>query len=140
MAYYGSPNFSVKVTSASGTTALHNLSNYVDTVNGLSIEALTAESHAFGDSWREHMYTGMRQMADITLSGFYEDTAASGPWFLLGDVALVGAQRTFEFDFGASDILATTALIVTAMRQPTRNELTRFEITIRPSGAPTTAT
>jgi hypothetical protein len=119
---------------------MHDLSQYIREVGGVNIEALTQESHAFGDAWVEHLYTGVRRVNEITLSGYYDDAAATGPHALFGQTSDIGAEREIEFDFGSSDIVHFDYLLASYNRMPVVGELTRFEATIRPTGAVTTAT
>lgn len=139
MALYGSPNFKFGITSASGSTTIVDISGYIDTINGLKVNAMTQETHGFGDSWVEHTFTGVRSMDDITIGGFYNDAAATGPHALLGNTTQVGASRAAETDYGSSVIQRVGVLIVSYQRTPTRNELTRFEAVLRPTGAVSTA-
>lgn len=140
MANYGSPNVKLTFSSASGTTVTHNLSNYIDTLNGFKINAMTQESHAFGDSWVENLYTGVKSADDITVGGFYDDVAASGPHALFGNTSDIGAERNCEIDFGSSDIVAFKYIELSYQRTPNRGELTRWEMVMKVSGAVTTAT
>ena len=140
MANYGQPNFKVSVTTSSGTTALQDISQYVTEISGFKIEAITEQSDAFGDSWQEHLWTGIRRMDDLTLSGFYNDVAATGPHALFGQTSNIGAEYEMELDFGASDIAHFDILVLSYSRMPVRNELTKYEVVVRPTGALTTAT
>lgn len=139
MAKYGSPSVLIGVTTASGSTALKDLTQFIDTINGFKINAATQESHTFGDSWVEHLYTGLRSMDDLTLGGFYDDNA-SGPHAFMGQTSDVGSERQIELDFGSSDIVHFNYILVSYARQPVRGELTKFEAVLKPTGAPTTST
>jgi len=141
LANYGQPNFQIFISPASGSNAtVREISQYVDTINGVAIEALTQQSDAFGDSWVEHLYVGVKKMDDIVLEGFYDDVAASGPHAMFGDVAHLGQERNFELNFGASDVVNGDVLIAKYERMPKRNELTRWRGTFRPTGTIGTAT
>ena len=138
MAKYGSPSVLIGVTTASGSTAIKDLSAYIETINGVKINAMTQETHTFGDSWVENMFTGVKQVDDITVGGFYDD-AATGPHLLMGQTSDIGAERQFEIDFGSSDIVHGSYVLLSYARNPTRNELTRFEAVWKITGALTTA-
>lgn len=142
MANYGQPNVIISIGSASGAAAgaLKDISQYVDTFNGVNIEAILQQSDAFGDSWVEQLYTGVRRINPVTLEGFYNDVAASGPHALMGQTSDLGADRLFEVDFGSSDIVQCRMIITNYNRMPRRGELTRFSVTLTPTGAVTTAT
>lgn len=140
MANYGQPDFKISIGSASGTTALSDISQYVMTINGVDIEAITQQSDAFGDSWVEHLYVGVKKMNDIVIGGFYDDAAATGPHALMGQTSCYGADRLFELNFGASDVCNGRCIIAKYSRMPSRGQLTGYQVTLRPTGAIGTAT
>ena len=139
MGKFGSASVKISLTSASNTTTLHDISQYVDEFNGVEIEALLQNSHAFGDAWEESLHVGVSKINPLTLSGFYDDAAATGPHALFGQTSQLGKKRTVEVDFGASDIVASTVVISKYARSAKRGELTRYQVELQPSGAPTTA-
>ena len=146
MANRGQPDFAITVTTTSATAAFRDISQQVLTFNGWNIEAVLQQSDAFGDAWREHLYTGIRQMDDLTLGGFYEDTAtATGVNAIFGNATDLGAEREMELNaglgvVGASEISHFDIIVKSYKRQPTRGELTAFELVVTPTGAVTTAT
>ena len=139
MANYGFNVAKFGVTTASGSTAIVDFSNYIDTYSGAELSAIVQESHAMGDSWAESLYAGIRKMAPITVGGFYQDVA-SGPHAYFGQTTDLGAKRQAEVDFGSSDIVHFSYLLTSYKRQPKRNELTRFEAVLQPTGTVSTAT
>ena len=138
MTKYGSPSVVIGVTTASGSTAIVDMSPYIETINGVKINAMTQETHTFGDSWVENMFTGVKSVDDITVGGFYDDIA-SGPHAYMGQTSDIGAKRQAEISFGASDLVHFSYVLLSYQRAPTRNELTRFESVWKITGAVTTA-
>ena len=130
MAKYGSSNLTITVEDSLG--AAQDLSNYIDTINDVNIEALTQESTAFGDSWVENLATGVKKGNPVTVEGFYDDTALTGP-----DAVLIGIGDTREvvITWGGAKTTTFDAIIQNYTRRPTRNELTRFSCTLLPTGA-----
>ena len=144
MANRGQPDFQILVTTTSATSAFRDISQQVDTINGFNTEALLEQSDAFGDSWREQLYTGIRQMDDIDMEGFYEDTAtATGVAAIFGNATDLGAEREAELNFanaaGGTDVAKFDFLVKRWWRGPKRGALTRFRLTVSPTGAMTTA-
>jgi hypothetical protein len=139
VARYGSDDVIVSVTTASGTTALTVISNYVDTIGGIKLSALTQETHAFSDAWVENAAVGVNRVEPFTIAGFYDDAGTSGPHALFGNTSHIGVERRLEIDFGSSDVINIPFLIQSYSRMPTRGELTRYEVECLPSGAPATA-
>ena len=142
MANYGQPDFHISIGTASGValSALKDISQYVLTINGFDIEAMTQQSDAFGDSWVERLYTGIKQVGDIQIGGFYDDVAASGPHAIMGQTSDLGADRPFELNFGASDVANGRYVLAKYVRLPKRGALTEYQATLRVTGAVATAT
>jgi len=127
MAKYGQDDLTISV----GGTAM---SAYVDTINGADIEALLQQSDTFGDSWVEQLYTGIKRMEPITLEGFYDDTATTGPDVKFG-AGTLGTSVEVIITWGASKTTTVTCIISRYARTPARGELTRYSVTLTPSGA-----
>jgi hypothetical protein len=116
-----------KVTTVSATTAYHDLSQYI-----------TEESHAMGDAWVEHLYTGMRRVTPITIGGFYDDVGASGPHAIFGQATDIGAERNVKLNLGTTNAYPKFDVIVKRYtRKPVRGVLTKFEVELLPTGAVT---
>lgn len=128
MAQYG-PN-QLKIEFADSGASLQDMSNYIRTFNGLDVQAILVEGHAFGDAWVETLFTNIRKAADITMGGYYDDTASTGPdavFNATGDVRemkVTWGVKTSDFD----------AAIGSYKRLPTLNDLTKFEVMVRPTG------
>lgn len=140
MAKYGSNSLVIEVDSTEGGS-LSDISQYVLSVNGVEVEAVMEESHTFGDSWFESLATGLRKMNDVELEGFYDDTATTGP-----NAIFVGVQdspadgtRTLKFTWGGAKTTTVEVFIAKYKRTATRGQLTRYSVTLRPTGAVTEA-
>lgn len=134
-------NISLKITTTSATTAYHDLSQYITEFSGMELLAETEESHALGDAWVENFYTGLRRVSPITISGFYDDAAASGPHAILGNTTDVGASRNIKVNFGTTNAYPKVDVVVKRYnRRPVRGELTKFEAELLPTGAVTVVT
>ena len=132
MSKYGSPDIKIEVDNTVGT--LVDMSAYIDEVNEVNVEALLQESHTFGDSWVENLYTGVKRGNPITFSGFYDDTATTGPdviFNVLGDTREV--KITYDGSTGAKYTLFR-AIITSYVRSPSRGENTRYSVTLTPTG------
>ncbi len=123
-------------TTTSATSAFHDLAGYIQTISGLNIEALTQESHSFGDTWVEHLFTGIKKADDVTIRGIYDDTASTGPNVILIGI---GDQRTVEITWGSTKKSTFEAIIVSYERLAKLNELTMYECVLRPTGSVTEA-
>ena len=114
MSKYNQSNFAILVTSVSASTVFNDISDYVTDFSGLNLEAVLQQSDAFGDSWREMLYTGIRQAADITIKGFYDDAAATGPHALMGALSALGAERRMKLKFGTTNEYPKICLLYTS--------------------------
>ncbi|HXH05852.1 MAG TPA: hypothetical protein VNI83_04605 [Vicinamibacterales bacterium] len=138
MAKYGSSSIVIEFDNAGGT--LVNVTQYVTTINGIDVEALMEEgTHPFGASWEEAIPSGVRRMNEITLGGLYDDTATTGPDAIFNAVASspTVATRTLRITWGGTKTTSVECYIKNYRRTPTRNEVTKFEVVLRPVGAVT---
>lgn len=145
MANRGQADLTIKfsrssATVASSATGMLPIQNYVDAIGALKLTALTEQSDAFGDSWVEHLYAGIRKREPFSLAGLYEDVAASGPHALFGNASDVGARRYYEIDAGASDVINGRVIVESYQVAPARGKLHRWEANFIPTGAQDTAT
>lgn len=139
MANYGSNSLTIKIDLADAGS-LVNISNFVRTFNGFEVERLLTESQAFGDSWFESLQVGLRRVGDITIGGFYDDTAAaSGPEGLNIAAVTHAVTRTLEITWGSTKTSTVEVWIQKYTRKATVGNLTEWEAVLRPSGAVTEA-
>lgn len=131
MTQYGSNQIALQFDDSGGT--LRTISNYIRTFNGIELEAIIQESHAFGDAWFESVATGVKKGSDITLEGYYDDAGTDGPNLLFNAVGNT-VTRTFTATWGGGKSTSFECVIVKYARQPVLNELTKFQVTLRPTG------
>jgi len=138
VAKYGPSSVTVTIDDSGGTA--RDLSQYIISLGGIKINAGMVESTGFGDSWKEHLATGMRSTDDISIEAWYDDTANTTD-AVLGDVAQGPAdqQKTMVVTYGASKTTTTEGWIVDYERVLDRESLHIVRATFRPSGAATEA-
>jgi hypothetical protein len=134
MAKYGPNDISIDVDNTGGTPV--TMDAYIDDWAGADVEAILEESHTFNDAWVEQLYSGIQRMSPITMSGFYDDTATTGPDAIFN---ALGETRTVTITWGGSKTTATEAIISAYNRTPGRNASTRFTVTLTPTGTVTEA-
>lgn len=137
MAKYGSNSIVVEIDVTEGG-ALTDISQYVTDLDGVEVEAILMESHSFGDAWFEHLATGLRRMNPVTVGGFFDDVA-SGPNAIFIGVqdSPADASRTFKVTWGGTKTTTVEVWIQKYTRRPVRNELTRYEAVLQPTGSVT---
>lgn len=140
MAKYGSNSLTIEFDDTEGGS-LTNMSNYILSVNGVEVEAVLEESHAFGDSWFEHLATGLRKMNPVVLEGFFDDTASTGPNAVFNRVqdSPADATSTLKFTWGGSKTTSVETWIQKYTRMASRGSLTKFQVVLQPTGAVTEA-
>ena len=136
MANYGSNNLIFKIDVSDGG-ALTAMTNYITEIGGVKVVRGNVESIAFGDTWDEHLLTGIRKMEPFTVGGFYDDTASTGP-----DVVFNGTHtvtRSVEITWGGTKTTSFEAWITDYERKPVVGDLTMYTATIQPTGTVTEA-
>lgn len=136
MAKVGSPSMRVRVSTASGADAAHDISDYIRSLSGIQVEPLLQEGTAFGESWTKHHFVGVRQGAVITMAGYYDDVAGS-PHSYFGQPGDIGAERMLEFSFTSTlDTFRTPAKLTRYSRVPSLGGLMEWEAEWSPTGTP----
>ena len=136
MARVGSDVVRIQVTTTSATTTFRDISQQVDTFSGIMIEAILQEVHAFGDAWKEQGFVGVRQLSDITMSGFFDDDTSTGVQGMFGVASDCGAERVMKFSVGTTNSYPKFDYIIRSFNKgPERGALTRFTAVLAPTGA-----
>ena len=106
-------------------------------MGGVKITANTEASHAFGDSWEEHTPTGVKKTEPLTLSGFWDTTASTGPHvvFLAPDDGPQDSTRTLTVVFGDSKQFDVETRLTSYEVVGSVGALTRFNAEILPTSS-----
>lgn len=115
------------------------ITNYVLTMGGVKITSNMQPSHALGDSWEESLPSGMKKMDPVTLTGYWDDTATTGPHvvFLEPDDGPQDLTRSLVIVFGNSKTLSVETYLVSYEVLGKNGALTEFSAVIQPTGAAT---
>lgn len=135
MANYGSDDLVIEVDDSVGGS-LTNIKAYIREIGGFKVEAILQQAHAFGDTWVEHLFTGLRQANAFAMRGFYDD-AAGGPDALFAGHE--GEVRSLRLTWGSTKTSSFEVLIQSYERLPKVGELHGFEVMVQPTGAVTEA-
>ncbi len=129
MAKYGSNVFAL---SFGGNV----MTAHIQSINGFDVEANTQDSQPFGDVWAKVLPTGTKKAADLVVGGLYDD-AAGGPSAVFLAAMPTGpatAASAVVLTWGAAKTSSFDAYCVKFARKVTRNGITEYEATIRPTG------
>ena len=133
MAVAGFPDLKIQMDVSSGG-ALGDISAYVTEMGGWSKEAVLEEITAAGDSDDRHAKVGITRKGEIVFTGPYDTTTDK-----LVDITKVGSDlgetRTIELTFESGDVETFEAIIMKVERNPTRDALHSYSVTLRPTGA-----
>ena len=132
---YGSDDLVIEFDNSGGT--LVNMTAHVTEINGFSVQAVLEESTPFGVAWEESLFSGVKLADDVELTGFYDDTAATGPDVIFGGG--LGQTRTLQITWGAAKTSSVEAIIAQYDRNPAVKESTKYTVTLKPTGAVTEA-
>ena len=134
---HGSSEVTIGYDDAPGGS-LRQIENFVTSITGVKVESGMENTHAFGDAWEESTPTGVRKVAPITVGGFFDDTATTGPHTVLrvvdGDVDPNGSTRTLTIVFGNSKTFTVETRLVSYEVVGKNGNLTEFQAVIQPTG------
>lgn len=136
MAKYSSTVTTVTIDASPGGAA-KIITPYVDTINGMAIEAITQQTNPFGVTSEQHTPTGLVKSMDIVLSGLYDTTADVGSWTVLkqvaGDIAVASVGRTLVILAATGATYTITVHLVKTEVIVTNGSLTRYSTLLRPA-------
>lgn len=135
MATYGSDDLKIEIDNASGT--LVDMTSHITEINDVELEAALEESTPFGAAWATSLASGVKLMAEIEITGFYDDTAGTGPDDVLGGG--LGDTRTYAHTWGGTKKTTVEAIITKYARIAKVKESTKYKATLTPTGAVTEA-
>lgn len=137
MAKYTGADLIVEFDNSSGAS-LQNMTQYVTDINGINIEAVLEETHTFGDAWVEALFAGLKKVGDITISGFYDDAATTGPDVIFNAIGNTVLRR-LKITWGSTKTSTVSTIIKSYNRTPSRGAITKFSVTLTATGAVTEA-
>jgi hypothetical protein len=135
---HGASEITISVDDAPAGTP-RDVTNYILTISGCKIENVTQPSHAFGDSWEEMVSTGFARVPAITVTGYFNDTATTGPHTVFqvkaADRSPQASTRTVAIGFGNSTSFGGEAIMASYEVTGKNGNLTEFSAVIQPIGA-----
>lgn len=116
-----------------------NITAYIDVESAMDISAKLQDWKPKGSIWPAPKDSGAREIAPITLEGLYDDTATTGPDVLFWNAgAALGSTRTYKETWISTPKSTQVEVVIEKyVRTPQPDGLTRFAVTLRPTGAPT---
>ena len=137
MATYGSGSAKIEFDVSTGG-ALGDMSAYLRENCTIDREAKVVEGTPFGASWAAKVATGMKEMAPVELTGWYDDTATTGPEVVFFNAgAALGATRTLKVTYGGTKTTSVETIIQKFQVQMSVGSLHVFKVTLVPTGTVT---
>ena len=133
MAKYGPSDLIISVDDSGDSPV--TVTAFIDSQTAVEIEAIIEESHSFGKSWVEHLFTGIKRMSELSFTGFYDDAAANFDAIFVG----IGSTRSVVLTWGSSKTTSFEAIITKYARNAQRNSSTRATASLMPTGTVTEA-
>lgn len=119
--------------------SLVDISQYVMTINGFSVEQILEEVHTFGDSWEEQLPVGIGRAGTVELGGLYDDTNIDA--LFAGEIPQTPTDntRTLKITWVGAKTSSVETWLVNYVRSPDRGALTKYAATLQTTGAVTEA-
>lgn len=110
------------------------VTGYVLEMSGAKITQGMSVDTALGDAWESFSPSGVGKMDPVTLSGWWDDTATTGPHvvFIAPDDGPQDDTRTLVLVFGNSKTLTVETRLVSYEVTARAGDLTRFTAVIQP--------
>ena len=138
MSKYSSKDFVIKIDKSDGG-ALQDMSSYIDQLPEIVKLFNTVEATCASDTYEKAIATGIIGLQQITIGGFYDDTASTGPDAVFNTAGYAGAERTLEITYGSTKKTTVEVIIVEYARLGKVKDETRFRAVLRPTGTLTEA-
>jgi hypothetical protein len=138
---HGPQEVVITIAESPGGTA-RIITPYVNTISGIGIESITQATNPFGTTSEQNTPVGIDKTADITISGFLDDTVNVGPkavffnasnWALDKASASVGRILTILCATGMT--FTITVHLVKAELGLKKDGLTEYTATVRQMSA-----
>jgi hypothetical protein len=137
MAMFGSGSVTITYDDSPGGTG-RAITQYVREIGGIKVEALQARSESFGDVWQESTPTGMKMVGAVSIKGYYDDAATSGPHVVFRDPddGPSDSTRTLVVVFGGTNGTFTIETRLVSYEVLGKNGgLTEYEAVVQPTGS-----
>jgi len=140
-----SPPSGIKVEYDNSGGSPVDITQYVLTINDVSVESILEEVHPFGSTgnWEASMPVGVGKVGPVELGGLYDDTATTGPDALFAgrvpEVPGTAITRTLKITWRSGKYTNFETYLISYDRAADRNQLTKYKVKLQPTGAVTEA-
>lgn len=136
MGHYGYDDIRIDFDDALGSAT--NMTSYIKTFNGIEINMGVEEATPPGVAWEAQDFAGFKAIAEVTLEGWYDDTAATGPKVVF-DAVGSATTRTLKVTWGGGKYSSVETFTKSYNEVINKKGITTFQVVLRPTGAVTEA-
>jgi len=137
MARYGWDDVSIVVDKSDGGTT-QEMKAYIQTINGLDVEAILEDMTVMGSAWEASEYVGLKRGSPIVITGPYDDTATVGPDVVFGVTGITGFPALASSP-GVGPRPPPSSHAPEVPQNPAKGALTHYEATLVPTSTITEA-
>lgn len=132
---YGSQSWTIQVDDGPGGS-LTSITQHVTSLSGVKLNSKMQLTHTFGDSYEESTPVGMVSIDPITIEGFFDTTASTGPHviFAAPDDGPQDATRTMTLSPGDSKTFSGETRLVSYEVLGQVGDLTKYRAVLQPTG------
>ena len=121
-----------------------DITAYVMKLGGIAVESLMEDSRPLGASWETSLPIGVGKTSPVDLEGNFDDTADVGPNALFWGARAwpetpATPTRTLAITFQGTTISSVETHLSKRERTPDKNALTKYKVTLAPTGTVTEA-
>lgn len=129
---HGSSEITISYDDGPGGTP-RTITGFVLTMGGVKLTSNMQGATAFGDTIEKMLPTGVSKIDQITLHGYWDDTATTGPHvvFIAPDTSPQASTRTLAIVFGNSKTWTSEGFLVSYAVLGKAGNLTEFEAVLQ---------
>lgn len=113
------------------TVGVNSMKAYIMDDVTVGVEVGTEDMTAYGDTWAKHISTGVKRGDPVTIGGFYDDTATTGPDAIFNTI---GTTIEIVITWGGSKTTSFAAIVQRYERLAKIGEMTKYLCTLQPTG------
>lgn len=133
---YGSASVVITYDASAGGSP-QTITPYVTSISEIGVEQINEKSTVFGIAYDTNTPVGVQMLPDITIEGFYDTTATSGPHVVFSDPddGPQDSTRTFTFAPGDSKTFTVETRLASYKVIATVGQLSKYRAVLKQAGA-----
>ncbi len=113
-----------------------DIAEHITSINDVSIEQILEEVRALGEAWDSYLCVGVGKMAPIEISGIYDSAAdCDALWANKIPQVVATASKVLIITWAVGKTSTVSVFIAKYARKIDKNGLTKYSVTLQPTGA-----